>query len=128
MNMKEKLKAEIVGDLGLMEDMNITSDEYKTSAEIVSKLMDRAIELDRLDIEREKMAASQKIEVDLKQQQMKEERIDRIVKNILTGVSIVGGFGLTVWGTYKTLKFEETGTITTSAGRKFSGKLFSWLK
>ena len=128
MKIDEKLEAEIAGDLELMEDMNINSEEYKTSADIVGKLIDRAIELDKLNIEREKMEASQKIEVDLKQQQMKEERIDRIIKNILTGVSVTGGILLTIWGTNKTLRFEETGTITTTAGRKFTGKLFSWLK
>lgn len=128
MNIDEKLKAEIVGDLELMEDMDIKSEEYKTSAKIVGDLIDRAVELDKLSIEREKMAASQKIEIDLKQQQMKEERIDRLIKNILTGVSVGGGILLTIWGTNKTLRFEETGTITTTAGRKFTGKLFSWLK
>lgn len=128
MNIDEKLRAEIAGDLELMEDMNIGSDEYKASAEIVSKLIDRAIELEKLDIEREKMATSQIVEVNLKQQQMKEDRIHRIVQNILTGVSVGGGLLLTIWGTNKTLKFEETGTITTTAGRKFGSKLFSWLK
>ena len=117
MNNKERLEKEIASALDLMGGMDINSEEYEKAAKHVGALMDRSIEFEKLGVEQEQ-----------KQKQMKEERIDRIVKNILTGVSVVGGFILTVWGTNKTLRFEETGTITTTSGRKFASKLFSWLK
>ena len=66
-----------------------------------------------------------KIDNAMKSKQMKEERIDRIVKHGLTALSIASSIGLTAWGTCKTLKFEETGTVTTSAGRNFIRNLFS---
>ena len=60
-----------------------------------------------------------------KLEQIKEDKVDHIVKNSLTLFGTVAGIVLTVWGTNKTLKFEETGTITTSAGRAFIKNLFS---
>ena len=52
-----------------------------------------------------------------------EDRRDHNVKNCLTAVSVVGGMALTVWGTLKSLKFEETGSVTTIIGRGFVNKL-----
>ena len=55
---------------------------------------------------------------------MEEEKKDRLIKNILTGAGIIIPLGVTVWGTLKTLKFEEEGTVTTLMGRGFINKLF----
>ena len=57
------------------------------------------------------------------QKEIEDEKKDRKVKNILTGVSVIGGFALTVWGTCKSIKFEETGSFTTIMGRGFIQKL-----
>lgn len=92
------------------------SEQARTTVDGVTKLLDRKLEMERLEIERAE-----------KEQALKDERTDRIVKNCLTGVSVVGGLALTVWGALMSWKFEETGTITTTAGKKFMGNLF-WKK
>lgn len=125
---KALVDEEIDEEITQLRTVDFGSDTYRTSVDGIVKLMDRSIEKEKLDVERQKMVDAQKFEYDLKLKQAKEERIDRIIKNILTGVSVGGGIILTIWGTNKTLRFEETGTITTTAGRKFTGKLFSWLK
>ena len=56
---------------------------------------------------------------------MEDDKKDRLVKNCLTGASILSGIGVTVWGALKSWKFEETGTVTSTAGRKFINNLFS---
>lgn len=95
-----------------LEDLVPGTEEYeKTNNELV-KLVDRAIKMESFSIENAN-----------KLKAMEDENKDRIVKNVLTGVSIVGGFALTVWGTIKSIKFEETGTITTIMGRGFINKL-----
>ena len=63
-------------------------------------------------------------ELELKRAQVEESKKDRIVKNILTAISIGGGFILTVWGANKSWKFEETGTVTNGPGKEFMKKLF----
>jgi hypothetical protein len=60
----------------------------------------------------------------LKEQQMREDRKDRIVKNIIGAAGVVLPLVVTIWGTTVSLKFEETGTITTHSGRNFVQRLF----
>lgn len=124
MNVKDLLKEEIERRLESMGEVEETStDEDKVAVEDLAKLMDRFNEMERIELEYRDKIENRNNETDLKLKEMREERIDRIVKNSLTGVSIIGGFALTVWGTYKSIKFEETGTITTIMGRGFINKL-----
>jgi len=99
------------------------TDKHKVAVDGLTKLMDRAIEIEKLDIDAKEKAENRKIDKELKLKQMEEDRKDRIAKNTLTAASIFGGFALTVWGTVKSIKFEETGTITTIMGRGFIQKL-----
>ena len=56
-------------------------------------------------------------------QQAEDERKDRKLKNGISVAGIVIPIVVTIWGTLKTLKFEETGTVTTIMGRGFIQKL-----
>lgn len=120
MSIKTLLHEEIENEFDTLDEVEKGSEKYKVTVDGAAKLLDRAIELERLEIERQDKA----YERELKQTQMKEDKIDRWVKNGLTAASIIGGFGLTVWGSLKAWKFEETGTITSTAGRKFMSYLF----
>ena len=115
MNIETLLKEEIQSEFETLKTVNTGSEEYKATVDGLTKLVDRAIEIEKFNAERE--------DNDLKREQMKDEKIDRWVKNGLTFVSVAVPAALTVWGTYKTLKFEETGTITTMMGRGFINKL-----
>ena len=92
------------------------SEQGKVAIDGVTKLLDKKIEMEKLEIERSE-----------REQARKDERTDRIVKNVLTGVSVVGGLALTVWGSLMSWKFEETGTITSTPGKKHISNLF-WKK
>ena len=54
---------------------------------------------------------------------MEEEKKDRLVKNCISIGGIVLPVAVTIWGTLKSLKFEESGTVTTIMGRGFINKL-----
>lgn len=100
------------------------TEQGKTVVDGITKLLDRKLEMEKLEIERHDKEENRRIDAELKMKQMKDERTDRIVKNCITGVSVVGGLALTVWGAIMSWKFEENGTITSTAGRKFMGNLF----
>lgn len=117
---------EIVDEINQLRGMEVGTEQYKTTVDGIVKLIKESNETERLKAEREKADEAREFEKNLKLKQHREEQIDRWVKNGLTLLSIGGGILLTIWGTNKTLRFEETGTITTTAGRKFTGKLFSW--
>lgn len=115
------LDEEIQSGLESMGDVNgINLKEYGDAVTNVTKLMDRQIEMKKLVIEETKLEYEKEIE----SKKVKSENIDRWVKNGLGAIGTIGGIVLTIWGTKKTFQFEETGSITSSAGRKFIDRLF----
>lgn len=125
MKIETLLHDEIAMEFEGLRTIEMGTNEYKNTVDGLTKLVDRAIEIDKLDIEREEKCKNREFDRDIKLILMNDERKDRIVKNIIAGISVGSGIVLTVWGTLKSLKFEETGTITTSAGRSFINKTIS---
>ena len=123
-NINESLRDVIQSELEELKDMEVGSDEYKTTVDGVTKLTDRVIELEKLNIEKQDKAENRKNDQDLKLKQMEEDKKDRLIKNCLSAAGIILPLGLTVWGTYKTFEFEKEGTVTTMMGRGFINKLF----
>ena len=123
MNLEKKLHDEIGREIDILEGLEVGTESYKTLVDGVTKLTDRAIEIDKFNAEVEARAEAQKFENELKLKQMKEDKIDRIVKNCLTGVSILLPVCITVWGTKASFEFEKEGTVTTIMGRGFINKL-----
>ena len=123
---KEKLCKEIESELDILAETDIESDNYKTAVECLSKLIDKQNEIDKIDLEISKQRLSEQKELDrqIKEQELNEynKKNQLITHAISIGAIIVPVF-VTVWGTYKTLKFEETGTVTTIMGRGFINKL-----
>lgn len=123
MKIETILHEEIQDEFKELKSMQLGSDEYKTTVDGLTKLVDRAIKIDELNINAQDKIYKEN-ELDLKQQQIEEERKDRKVRNGITVASIVIPTVVTIWGTLKTLKFEEVGTVTTNAGRNFMNRLF----
>ena len=123
MNLEKKLHDEIGREIAILEGMEEGTESYKALVDGVTKLTDRAIAIDRFNAEVEEKAATQKFENELRLKQMKEEKIDRIVKNCLTAAGIILPIGITVWGTKASFEFEKEGTVTTIMGRGFINKL-----
>lgn len=114
MSMTTKLHVEIDEKFDELAGLKADSKEYSAAVDSVTKLMDRAIEIEKLEaseIQNEK--------------QMKEDRKSRVVKNCIDIGSVVLPLAVTIWGAKASFKFEETGTITTGIGRKFMDKLIS---
>ena len=118
-DIKSLLKKEIEAEFLELEKIQIGTDDYKTSVDGITKMIDKSIEISKMeaDIDSKKEALDAETDLELKKQ--KNEHFNKMIVNILSGASIVSGVALTIWGTYKTLKFEETGTVTTTAGRNF---------
>lgn len=156
---RKLLENEIKSELELLIEMETGSDERKATVDELSKLIDRSINLKKLDIENQeklkeidvnkrlklkqmridkelkerqlkleeeaqKFKEEQtKIENELKMKEIKQNKIDKTVGHTLTMIGIAVPSILTIWGTIKSLKFEETGTVTTIMGRGFIQKL-----
>ena len=121
----ERLLMDVINhDLEQLKEMEVGTETYKTTIDGVTKLLDRSLEIDKFNTEYSEKIEARETEQEIEREKMEHERKNNFVKNCLTGASIAGGFVLTVWGTFKTFKFEETGTITSSFGRKFINSLF----
>lgn len=117
------LHEEIQEEFDELGKLEVGTDKYRAAVDGLTKLCDRAIELEKLKTETELKQDQQNVDAELRAEQLKDERKDRVVKNCLTGVGIVVPTAVTIWGTLKSIKFEETGTITTIMGRGFIQKL-----
>lgn len=117
------LHEEIQEEFEELGKLEVGTDKYNAAVDGLTKLCDRAIELEKLKTETELKQDQQNVDAELRAEQLKDERKDRVVKNCLTGAGIVIPTAVTIWGTLKSIKFEETGTITTIMGRGFIQKL-----
>ena len=128
MSLEILLDKELESSINSLEDIPLGTEEYKASVDAITKLLDKSIELKKLEIETDDKIKTREFEESIKTQQMECERKDRIIKNWLTGASIVIPAGCGIWGFIKSIKFEETGTITTLSGRNILGSILKFKK
>ena len=124
MEIEQVLQDEIKDELQGLSTLELGSDKYKVTTDGIVKLMDKAIEMDKINRDQDERQANRNEDLELKYRQIEAEIRDRKVKNVITVVISGVGTVVTIWGTLKTLKFEEVGTVTTMAGRNFINNLF----
>lgn len=112
MEIRDLLNDRIQDELAYLGGIDASSEEYVKAVDGVTKLMDRAIEFEKISIE-----DARKAEV------IDDERKDRLVKNCISVAGIVIPIGVAIWGTVVSINFEKEGTITTVMGRGWINKL-----
>lgn len=122
-SIRELLDEEIQVEFEKLSKLEVGSESYKATVDGLTKLVDRAVEIDKTEMENATKIEAQNIENDFKAVQIKEDNRDRWVRNGIAIAGIVIPSVITVWGTLKSFKFEETGTVTTILGRGFINKL-----
>lgn len=119
MSIENLLETEIQDEFDKLSKMEKGTEQYKATVDGLTKLMDRAIEIEKFNVDAEERVK----ENDFKLKQADEDRKDRIVKNCMTAAGIIIPTVVTVWGTIASFKFEQEGTVTTIMGRGFINKL-----
>ena len=122
-NIETLLHEEIQDGFDALSRMERGTEIHKTTVDEVAKLFDKAIEIEKIEIEAKERTKAREIEESIKLAQIEEDRKDRRVKNGIAIGGIVLPLAVTIWGTFKTFRFEETGTVTTIMGRGFINKL-----
>ena len=122
-SIRELLDEEIQVEFEKLSKLDVGSESYKATVDGLSKLVDRAVEIDKTEMENATKIEAQNIENDFKALQIKEDNRDRWVRNGIAIAGIVIPTIVTIWGTLKTFQFEEEGSITTNIGRGFINKL-----
>ena len=124
MSIDTKLLVEIDDEFEALSQIEVGRETYKTTVDGLTKLLDRAIEIDKIEEEKAERAALQEKEAEFKERQFQEEKRDRLIKNCLTAAGIVVPTVVTIWGTIVSMRFEKEDTITSTAGRSFFSRLF----
>lgn len=123
MNVQTLLYDAIETDFEELDKMEVGTDKYLKTVDGLTKLVDRAIEMEKFDTERDDKNNQMKSEENLKVSQFKEDKRDRFVRNCIAVAGLVVPAIITIWGTVKSLNFEKEGTVTTIVGRGFINKL-----
>ena len=123
MNVETLLYDAIETDFDKLATTDLGSDERKAAVDELTKLMDRMIEMEKVNNECEDKAKTRESEQLLKQQQLEDDKKDRLIKNVISVAGVMLPLAVTIWGTKVSLKFEEEGTFTTIMGRGFINKL-----
>lgn len=123
MSMKTLLNEEIENEFKLLEKMQPGTEEYKTTVDGLTKLVDRAIEIDKANNENREKIELREFDEQFRLIQAGSESRDRLIKNCIAIAGIIIPSIITIWGTVKSIEFEKEGTITTIMGRGFINKL-----
>ena len=126
MDIDDLLLEEIEQEFSGLKDVEMGTEKYKASVDGLAKLVDRAIELRKIDADRNDKESELDIrskDLELREQRDKYDKIDQLIRNGISIAGIVIPTVVTIWGTLKTFQFEEEGSITTNIGRGFINKL-----
>lgn len=128
-NYKEALDGEISTELEVLESMETNSEDYKIMVEGLTKLIDRSMELEKIEISKAQEAEKIKNEAEkikfegekmkFEAEQAKTNKIFQWIGYGISAAGIVIPVAVTIWGTRVTLNFEKEGTVTTMMGRGF---------
>lgn len=121
-NYKEALDGEISTELEVLESMETNSEDYKIMVEGLTKLIDRSMELEKIEISKAQEAEKIKFEGEKMKFEAEQAKTNKIFQWIGYGISAAGiviPVAVTIWGTRVTLNFEKEGTVTTMMGRGF---------
>lgn len=115
--LKQQLSGEVIERIKQLEKADLMSKEYGYATDGMSKLADRIIEIEKIEAEQA-----------MKMQLAKDEKRDRIIRNVIEGTKVVGGFGLAAWAFVASMNFEKEGTLTTQGGRSAINQLLKFIK
>lgn len=123
MTIDKLLGEEIQEEFEKLKELEPGTEKHKSAVDSLTKLMDRAIDMDKSEVAMQLEIEKRESDKELKLQQLKEDKKDRLIGYIMTGAGIVLPLVVTIWGTKKSIEFEKEGTFTTIMGRGFVGKL-----
>lgn len=118
MSIKTTLTEEFNDQMKDLHKLEVGTEQYSTAVNGVTKLADKIIDLEKIEIEREERIKDRDTEIELKSQQMEIDKRDKFNQNLVNVVKIavptVAGFAMGIIS----MKWEKLETITSTAGRQ----------
>lgn len=118
MSIKNQLSEEIMDQLTEVHKIDVGTDESRTAINGLSILIDKFNDMERLEIEKEK--------IENENFKTLNEIEDRKMKNKITICTAGVGAGITIIMGLLAYVYEERGTITSKAGKRFIDRGFDY--
>lgn len=120
MGIKNILWDEIEKEVKELSKMQVGTEQYKVTVDGIARLSDKIIELEKLESENaakdfENFARTE--EQELKREQLKSEKRDRAVKNVITVGTAVLSVAVYALAFIASTNFEREGSFTTEGGK-----------
>lgn len=128
MNIKNLLQDEFKDEIEELGKMELGNEQYKVAVDGVTKLADRLIELEKIEIERLEKEADREVETDLKLEQMRDERKHRWAGHAITIGTFAAGMGFTYVMNNRSMRFEKEDSFASTAGREWNKKAVAFFK
>ena len=128
MSVVKMLEEEAMNQLESVNQLGYGSEEHHRGIQDVSIVIDKLNETKRIEYERQDKQASREQEKEMKLKQMREERIERIIKYGVAIVTFGVSVGVHIWAHKDSQLFEKDGFMqTTEAGRASTRKILGLL-
>ena len=130
MSIKTQLEDEIRDEFEALRKIEVGSDTYRATVEGLTKLVDRKIEMDKVEVDARERVIKRNDDNEFKEMQLADDRKDRAIKNGLTVATLVVTTGTTIWGILKSLKieFKDNEMITSTVGKELMKKVIPFKK
>lgn len=130
MSIKTQLEDEIREEFEALRKIEVGSDTYRATVEGLTKLVDRKIEMDKVEVDARERVIKRNDDNEFKEMQLADDRKDRAIKNGLTVATLVITTGTTIWGILKSLKieFKDNEMITSTVGKELMKKVILFKK
>ena len=120
MGIKNILREELEKEIKELSHMQVGTEQYKITVDGITRLSDKIIELEKLESENaakdfENVVRTE--EQELKREQLKSEKRDRVVKNVIAVGSAVLSVAVYALAFIASTNFERDGSFTTEGGK-----------
>ena len=117
MSINRTLSDEILNEIENLSREEIGSDKYKANVDAIAKLLDRKIELEKLEFEKIDKEKSREADINIKLSQIEDNKKERYWKYGVAIGTFVGGAVVSSLAFIASTNFEREGTFTTEGGR-----------
>lgn len=121
MKIETPVVEEVLSEIEEVQRIKIGTDEHEKAVKSATTLMDRAIKIEELNLEKRKIENEER-KLDVEEQRLEAEKKDRIRKDVITvatsGLSLAAGLLVVM----ETFRFDLTSTSTSTLGRTILSK------
>jgi hypothetical protein len=116
-DVKKQLNGEFNARLEELGEKKLGTEDYKSAVDSMTKIADKIVEIEKLEMERDFRAQQAECERAHKEQQIKESKKDRWTKTAVDVGKFGLGLGVTFLAFVASINYEEKGILTTQGGK-----------